>query len=161
MTQQSVATSSQPTPKSVQRVFGRNDEIAAGSKMLCSLCQLIDFSGSPLYREEEADFLLIEDGNGTEYLIYRHQPSIQALQTAAAAGCHFCSHIRQELFNVRGHERDEAVHNGPIEMRYFPQVDTHNNLVQPKMVVVVAKTPIRNVKLYFYIVQYDCKSSLT
>jgi hypothetical protein len=132
--------------------------------MLCNLCQSIDFRRSSLRREAHIGFVTWdtldqEDAvhQGAEYYTYDHQPSIEALQVAANAGCHLCTQIRSELFHLRGHESDEAIHRGPIEIRYYRKADSVNDVLPPKEIVAVAKTPIRDVKIVFDLKHFSCK----
>jgi hypothetical protein len=133
--------------------------------MLCNLCQKIDFSYSPLYEEAHVGFVTwdtLDDHDAkyksAEYYAYEHHPSIEALRAAAVSGCHFCVQVLQELFHLRGHESDEAHHKGPIEIRYYHKVNDDKEVLPPKEIVVVAKTPIRDVKLLFDFVQFSRQS---
>ena len=126
--------------------------------MLCHLCQSIDFTFSLSHQEAQDIFVTGYDNEEdehiiVEYLVYDHHPNIEALRAAATSGCHFCNQIRRELFHIRGHELDETYHNGPIEIRYYPKVDKEKNIVLPNEVLAVAKTPIREIKIPFDIVQ--------
>ena len=122
--------------------------------MLCITCQLIDFSYSPLYREEPVDFPISDVDRRRDYLVYQHYSSIEALRAAATEGCHLCCQIRKELFHIRGHERDDEYHKGPIEIRYYPKINGESKSLPPAELIVVAKTPIRDVKLLFDLLQY-------
>ena len=124
-------------------------------EMLCMLCQSIDFSRSPLHQEEPNDFPISDVDQRTDYLVYQHHSSIDALRAAAIKGCHLCCQIRKELFHIRGHERDDEYHKGPIEIRYYPKINSGRKFLPPTELIVVAKTPIRNVKLLFDLVQYS------
>jgi hypothetical protein len=123
---------------------------------LCDVCKLIDFSRSSLHQEEPPDYSIGDEDQTKEYLVYGHHSSIEALRAAAIAGCHLCCQIRQELFHIRGHERDDEYHEGPIEIRYYPKTDVNKVVEPPAELIVVARTPIRNVKLSFNLVQYSC-----
>ncbi|KAH0562034.1 hypothetical protein GP486_003260 [Trichoglossum hirsutum] len=130
--------------------------------MLCSLCQSIDFRSSPIHQEARIGFVTWDTvdredaiNESAEYYAYDHHPSIEALQAAANAGCHLCIQIRSELFHLRGHESDEEVHKGPIEIRCYLKVDSGIYVLPPKEIVAVAKTPIRDVKVVFDLKHFD------
>jgi hypothetical protein len=127
--------------------------------MLCKVCQSIDFSASSLHQEAD-DFPIDDVERRKEYLIYPHHPSIEALWAAENADCHLCCQIRKELFYIRGHERGEEYHKGPIEIRYYPKINTEGKILPPKELIVVAKTPMRNIKLLFDVVQYSSQFGL-
>lgn len=124
-------------------------------EILCILCKSLDFSCSRLHQEESSEYPLRDDDYSKEYLAYDHHPSIEALRDAAIGGCHLCCQIRQELFHIRGHERNDEYHKGPIEIRYYPKVNAEKEILPPTELIVVAKTPIRNVKLTFGLMQYS------
>lgn len=124
------------------------------STMLCTLCRSIDFSLSSLLNEDEEDFPVGDVDRPKEYLSYQHHSSIEALRDAANSNCHLCCQIRSELLNIRGHERDEEYHKGPLNIRYYPKFNTQGKALPPKELIVVANTPIRKVKLLFDIVHY-------
>jgi hypothetical protein len=124
--------------------------------MLCDKCQNIDFKDSALI-PNTAEIYYDADEEGPDYYVYAHHPSLEALFHSSNLGCHFCRQIRQGLFHIRGHESDEAHHNGPVEIRYYTK-DDGENAVYPKGLQAVAKTPVRDVKIPFDVVQYSRKS---
>jgi hypothetical protein len=148
--------------------------------MLCTRCQSIDFRSAPLLHDLEKpgfitwDTLNYEerhgpDGEKASYYAYPHHPSIEALRAAATTeGCRLCSQILSELFHIRGHESDEARHQGPIELRCYRKNvnrgdgdgdgDGGDLLLPPaEHIVAVARTPHRDVKVVLDLVRYDCK----
>jgi hypothetical protein len=124
-------------------------------EILCMLCKSIDFSSASLHKEEPDDFPISDLDRPTDYLVYQHHSSIDALRAAAVEGCHLCCQIRKELLHIRGHERDDEYHKGPVEIRYYPKINAESKILPPTELIVVAKTPIRNVKLSFDLVQYS------
>jgi hypothetical protein len=129
--------------------------------MLCDKCHSIDFEASPLFPNRTPQYYVgdEDDEEGPEYYAYLHQPTLDALFHSSNLGCHLCYQIRQGLFHIRGHESDEARHNGAVEIRHYKA--DKQIAVYPKSLQVVAKTPMRHVKVPFDLVQYSRKSSHT
>jgi hypothetical protein len=125
--------------------------------MLCDKCCTIDFTASALVPNTTPQYYFgdIDDEESTEYYVYPHHPSLDALFDASNLGCHMCRQIRQELFHIRGHESDEPRHHGPAEMRYYMKAD--NTTTFPKDLQVVIKTPMRDVKVSFDLIQFPCR----
>jgi hypothetical protein len=125
--------------------------------MLCVYCQEIDFTLAEPLREKEADSdrwrTLPEELQPTDlaglYHVQKHHATLPELFDCSANGCHFCLQIRQELFHLRGHESEQAHHQGYVEMRYYNQNETEENCCLRLEVFVVAVTAAREIKLTF------------
>jgi hypothetical protein len=134
--------------------------------MLCQVCSSIDFSSSDLQFELDTAFDSwdslpdnIKPSESTrKYHASPHHLSLEDLFQSGEQGCHFCIKIRSELFNIRGHESNEDHHQGSLEVRYYPHAErVDKNKFRSREIYVVAKTPIRDVKLAFDFAQYNGK----
>jgi hypothetical protein len=127
--------------------------------MLCDKCRNIDFTASALVPNSAPQHYFGEgdDEEGPEYYAYPHHPSLETLFDVSSADCHLCRQIRQELFHIRGHESTEPHHHGPIEMRHYIKADK-TKTSYPKGLQAVVRTPMRDVKVSFDLVQYPCGS---
>jgi hypothetical protein len=133
-------------------------------EMLCKLCSSIDFSSSDLQSESDLqpdlwdgiqDEFKPSDCKGDHH-ISSHHSSLEALHSSAQEGCYFCVTIRSELLHIRGHELNEEQHRGSLEVRYYPHSErVDRNGVRSREIFVVARTPIRDVKLTFDFTQYE------
>ena len=125
--------------------------------MLCDKCHNIDFTASALVPNTTRQYYFGDDDEeGSEYYLYSHHPSLESLFNASEVGCHLCRQIRHELFHIRGHESEEPHHHGPLEIRQYKEAD-QSKISYPKGLQVVAKTPMRDVKVSFDLVRYPCK----
>jgi hypothetical protein len=136
--------------------------------MLCDLCKSIDFRKSSLHQEAHIGFVTWdtvgqEDAihQSAEYYVYGHHPTIESLRAAAREGCHLCIQIRSELLHIRRHESDEAHHQGEVEIRYYRKASGGGHVLPPKEIAAVVKTPIRDVKIVFDLIQFDRESQNT
>jgi hypothetical protein len=129
--------------------------------MLCAVCLAVNFIDSPLFSEDEVGFITWETLNEpqahlqpAEYFVCPHQVNIGALLTAADAGCHLCSLIRADLYQVQGHESKES-QQGIVELRIYRKTNKQGKLLDPADVVVVIKTEVRDIKIVLDIAHFD------
>ena len=124
--------------------------------MLCDKYCNIDFSEAELCPNSAPQHSYFGDDDndeGHEYYVSPHHFSLWSLFDASNAGCHLCRQIRRELFHIRSHESDEFHHHGPLEIRQYIK-NGKEKLSYPTGLQIVAKTPMRDVKVSMDLVQF-------
>ena len=145
------------------------EQFAASSsdKMLCALCQNIDFASSTIQTESPpenrgwqqllADSEKPSDSTGRFYT-YKHHPSVRNLTLLARqGGCHLCAQVLWALEQV-GLLADSPheYHDGPIEWRWYPHPEKRRiewDAAETE-VFVMARTGLRDIKTAFTFVRF-------
>lgn len=133
------------------------------STMICHLCSSLDFSKSDIHIDSNPPFSWDSSPARSSFLCVTHQADLPSLFASADNGCHLCTLIRSELFHIRGHESEEAGHQGSIEFRLYLTDDEAAGFTGLEMgevgkareIQVVAKTVMRNIRLYLDFIQFE------